>query len=390
MFYSLLLILLSTIGQSTLVMYLPAFSEIGTSLNLQPSQVSQSVTLFMLAFAFGQFILGGLSDTFRPKSVLYTSFAIYIVGIALVLFSSNPTYFFLARILQGLASGGILATSRGMVNRSYHGQKLVSMLTITTIAASVSGAASPVIGGFIVHYGSWLYIFAFLGVYSVLLFLATLLMPSPNYQNSHSLPMSWAQRKLHLITNTTFTFPALSASFVFAISVAYYTVAPYIFQTMLGMSAAHFGLLSLATSGSYILSAFVNIVGIGREKTRMICGYVCILVGAVAILGMASLNTIHITYLLVALMLIMFGMGLTFTLNMSSAVKGFKHVAGSAGALMGVFQIGIGTIGSYFISYFVGPNAVLVFAYFTLTFCFISVFFSCCKNKTTVCSAQAI
>ncbi|ODN43732.1 hypothetical protein BGC07_13535 [Piscirickettsia litoralis] len=50
MFYAALLILFSTLGQATLVMYLPAFSEVSLAYRITAAQIAQSVTLYLAFF----------------------------------------------------------------------------------------------------------------------------------------------------------------------------------------------------------------------------------------------------------------------------------------------------------------------------------------------------
>ncbi|ODN43733.1 hypothetical protein BGC07_13540 [Piscirickettsia litoralis] len=286
----------------------------------------------------------------------------YLAGIIFVFLPNISVNFFVSRALQGLAAGGVMATARGMVNRSYHGKGLVRMLTVTAIAASIASAFSPALGGLLVEYGRWYDIFILLGSYALLLLLGVAFISFPTGQYYTKSSLSWLQRKTHLLTNSAFLRPAVAASLVFSICAAYYTVSSYLFQVRLGVSAQNFGLLSLATSGGFILAAAINGWGLGSEKNRLVLGYLMILVSAVGLLAVTFFTQVTVRELLNLIMLAMFGVGIVYPLAMAIAIRSFKHIAGSAGALMGALQIGSSALMSLLISYFVGPKTLLALA----------------------------
>ena len=103
-FVVLLSIMISILALSIDIM-LPALAEIAKDFNLaNPNNAQLTLTFMFLGFAFGQLLLGPLSDHYGRKPVIYGGYLIFLLGCALIIFNSNFMVMLAGRLLQGIGA----------------------------------------------------------------------------------------------------------------------------------------------------------------------------------------------------------------------------------------------------------------------------------------------
>ena len=114
---------------------------------------------YLLARAVSLPVFGKLGDLFKNKHIFLISIAIFLLSSTTAGFSSNMAFLIVCRVFQGIGSGGIFAMVYiVLADISPPGQRIKTM----SFASSVWGIASvlgPTLGGFIVSYVSWRWIF---------------------------------------------------------------------------------------------------------------------------------------------------------------------------------------------------------------------------------------
>ncbi len=114
---------------------------------------------YLLARAVSLPVFGKLGDLFKNKHIFLISIAIFLLSSATAGFSPNMAFLIVCRVFQGIGSGGIFAMVYiVLADISPPGQRTKTM----SFASSVWGIASvlgPTLGGFIVSYASWRWIF---------------------------------------------------------------------------------------------------------------------------------------------------------------------------------------------------------------------------------------
>jgi EmrB/QacA subfamily drug resistance transporter len=114
---------------------------------------------YLLARAVSLPVFGKLGDLFKNKHIFLVSVAIFLLSSATAGCSPNMVFLIVCRVFQGIGSGGIFAMVYiVLADISPPGQRTKTM----SFASSVWGIASvlgPTLGGFIVSYASWRWIF---------------------------------------------------------------------------------------------------------------------------------------------------------------------------------------------------------------------------------------
>ncbi|MCO5177342.1 MAG: MFS transporter [Thermomicrobiales bacterium] len=136
-----------------------ALPTISKDLEATTTQLQWIVSAYILVFASLQITAGGLGDRLGRKRFFMAGIALFTATSVLAAFSQNVEMLILARALQGLGAAFILPLSLSIISEAFPPEERGKALGIWS-AISVSGLAlGPVVGGLLVQYASWHWIF---------------------------------------------------------------------------------------------------------------------------------------------------------------------------------------------------------------------------------------
>jgi len=155
-----------------------ALPAMATSFAVPPLHLSIAVTAYLVALAVFIPCSGWIVDRMGSRTVLLTAIFCFTMGSILCGVSQSIALLVAARILQGLGGAMIVPIGRLVLLRTLPKSEYVSALSWVLLPAMVGPVVGPPVGGFIVTYSSWRWIF-FLNVpFGILgLILATLFVP---------------------------------------------------------------------------------------------------------------------------------------------------------------------------------------------------------------------
>jgi DHA1 family bicyclomycin/chloramphenicol resistance-like MFS transporter len=343
------LTLLAALGMLAINMYLASFPSLGRDLTATPAQVKLTLTVFLLGFAFGQLIIGPLSDRYGRRPLLLAGLILYAITAVLIALSTSIEWMIGIRIAQavGACTGSVLA--RAVARDLFEGDALTRSLGfITTLVAAAPGF-SPLIGGLMETYIGWRSIFfllAVVGIFSTAV--VWLRVPETHHsrETSPSIGQAFASY-FTLIGRRDFIVPALATTCAMAGLFAFFAASPSIFIEKYGVSPAAFGLIPCVT----VFAVFAGGFSAPRLAKKwpgyrpIFFGVVMMIIGAAAMLGV-SLREPGMFALLGVLLFFLFGMGVTNPLSTVFALRPFPEMAGAASALIGFFQMAGGALGT--------------------------------------------
>lgn len=166
---ALLLAGLSTLGPFSIDTYLPAFAAMQADTGATPAQMQQTLSAYLAGFALMNLFHGALSDSFGRRPVILAALVVFTfasVGCAL---SDSVATLVAFRALQGLSAGAGMVVGRAIIRDLFDPAGAQKMMSQVTLYFGIAPAVAPIIGGVIVVYVSWRWIFWFLALVGVLL-----------------------------------------------------------------------------------------------------------------------------------------------------------------------------------------------------------------------------
>jgi DHA1 family bicyclomycin/chloramphenicol resistance-like MFS transporter len=167
--------LLSMIAPFSINTYLPSFPEIEAEFGISRVMLTQSLAVYLLAFAISTLFWGPLADRFGRRLVILSSMAIYtLASIGCALAESADTLLLL-RVVQGLtASGGVVA-ARAMIRDANSAEDARRAMSQVVLYFALAPAIAPLLGGWLHDHFGWRSVFWFLSGFGAALGLMGLL-----------------------------------------------------------------------------------------------------------------------------------------------------------------------------------------------------------------------
>lgn len=178
-----LLIGIHAFDELVLVIALPSISH---HLGLE-NLYGLTIAVYILAATSGMSAAGKYIDQIGPRKVLIFGLGCFIAGIIISAISTNGVGFIIARILQGLGGGVCVTSAFALINLCCDAENKGTAITAMDFAWVVPSVSAPTIGGLIVDYVDWRWIFIIQA--PVLILIAYLLLPKLKHLDKHnSLP----------------------------------------------------------------------------------------------------------------------------------------------------------------------------------------------------------
>jgi EmrB/QacA subfamily drug resistance transporter len=165
-----------------------ALPVIARSMNEDPIRLNLAITSYLLSLAVFIPLSGWVADRFGAGSVFRVAIAIFALGSVCCGLSSSLLTLVLSRILQGFGGAMMVPVGRLVVLRVVPKSGLVDAMSYLTIPAVLGPVLGPPLGGFIVTYYSWRWIF-FINVPIAILGLVLVTLYIPNIRQDESPPL---------------------------------------------------------------------------------------------------------------------------------------------------------------------------------------------------------
>ncbi|QBQ42131.1 Bcr/CflA family efflux MFS transporter [Sphingobacterium psychroaquaticum] len=365
---------LSAIGPFSIDMYLPAFQTIATDFNTSVDKVQLSLTSFFIGIAFGQLIYGPLLDKYGRKKPLMAGLVIYISTTLLCLFTRDIEHLIVLRFLQALGSCAGMVASRAMIQDYYEPREAARVFSLLMLVIAISPILAPSAGALLLQYFDWHYIFASLATIGFLILLATIFLLPESYAGDPSFslrPKAILGKFTEVLTNQTFLLYALVGSIASSGMYAYLAGSSFVMQQYFGLTQSQYGLAFAFVASAMVIATQINRAILKRWNSSQISRSANIWQSCIGILMVLSLVSGNLNFptLLGLIFLFLLGHGFIFPNTSALALSPFKALAGSASALLGCIQMGIGALTSGLVSYFHNDTPYPMVTVMCLTAC---------------------
>jgi len=344
----LLLGALTAIGPFTIDLYLAAFPQITSDMGTSPAAVQLTITATLAGLALGQLLIGSISDAMGRRKPLLAGLGLYVIASIGIVFVTSVEALTALRFIQGLGAAAGMVLSMAIVRDRFEGIQVGKALARLMLVVGVAPSIAPLIGAQFLRLGSWRYMFVALALFGVLLLVLAffLLKESLPVQLRRSGGVMAAARSYgSLLRDPLFMGLALLSGFSMAALFTYVSSATFVFQEGFGLSAQQFAVIFATGAVAITAGTQINGAMIGRVAPEQILrGGVLAAVaitGSMVVVTLLGLGLWPLIVLLVANMLVT---GVLLPAVPMIALEANAHRAGSAAALLGAFQFGVGAL----------------------------------------------
>jgi len=346
-FLILMLGALNTITPISIDMYLPGFPEIANDLHTGIGNVALSVSTYFLGFAAGQLMYGPLLDRFGRKRPLYIGLSLYILASLGCIAFNSINSLLLFRFLQALTGCVAAVAALAMVRDFFPVGESAKIISLLVLILGVSPLLAPTIGSFIITSLGWHWVFVLLALIVLIMLLVVIFLLPEGHQPDPSVslkPKPILKGFKEVLQKRQFYVYALAGTFSFAGLFVYVAGSPAIFMDEFHVSAKLYGgifaLLSVGFIGGSQLNHVLSRRWTSKEifKTTLIV-QVC---GAIIFFTGAYNGWYGLFATIVCLFIVLSCAGLTYPNAAAIALAPFSKNAGTASALLGFIQLGIG------------------------------------------------
>lgn len=147
---------MQTLDSSILNTALPTMAR---ALNESPLNMQSAVISYLLTVAVLIPASGWLADRFGSRRVFIAAIALFSAGSLLCALSPTLGWLLAGRVIQGIGGALMMPVGRLAILRSYPRGELVRVLSFVTIPGLLGPLMGPTLGGWLVEYASWHWIF---------------------------------------------------------------------------------------------------------------------------------------------------------------------------------------------------------------------------------------
>ncbi|MEI2387855.1 MFS transporter [Breoghania sp. JC706] len=147
---------MQTLDSSVLGTALPA---IGRDFNLDPVRLHLAMTSYLIALAVFMPMSGWIADRYGTRNVLRIAIVIFVGASIGCGYSTSILELVLMRIVQGVGGAMMVPVARLALLRAVPKSSLVQAMTWVSVPALLGPVVGPPLGGFLVTYASWPWIF---------------------------------------------------------------------------------------------------------------------------------------------------------------------------------------------------------------------------------------
>ncbi|HWT09023.1 MAG TPA: Bcr/CflA family multidrug efflux MFS transporter [Roseomonas sp.] len=338
---------LAGIGPFSIDMYLPALPAIGASLGATAGAVQGTLAIYFLGLAFGQVLYGPLSDRHGRRAPLFVGLGLYTAAAIACALAPDVQALTAARLVQALGGCAGMVIARAVVRDVTDERGAVRLMAQLMLVMGVAPIIAPMVGGLVLPAFGWRGIFWLLAGYGgtmlvvIALFLPESLEPARRRREGVlGVLRVWSG----LLRDRRFLGYALTGGFVIGGMFAYISGSPFVLMELHGVPAGQYGFYF----GANALGIMVMGQVVGRLAQRIAPARLLpVVIWVPPAAGLALLATVAsgiggFPALVVTLFCYVATIGAVMPLTVALGMGPHGAVAGSASALMGTLQFGIG------------------------------------------------
>ncbi len=330
-------------------MYLPVFSQLAADLGVQSAVIALTLSSYFIGMAFGQVFYGPLLDRFGRKKPLYAGLSLFLVASIGCAMASTIHALVALRFIQALGGCAAGVASLAMVRDFFPSKEGAKILSLLFLFIALSPLLAPSIGGTVMLWIGWRYVFLIMAaIVAVIIALMYFFLPEAHTPDPTISLRPWPiiMEYMAILKHPKFTTYALSGAFSFAGLFTYVAGSPIIFMEGFQLSAKLYSIVFAGLAAGFIGGSQLNVLLLRTYDSEtlflrgvMLQSMVVSLFVLCSLLGRCGLGeTLLFFFLLLACT------GITYPNAAAIALSPFTKNTGSASALLGFLQLGVGAL----------------------------------------------
>ena len=262
---------------------------------------------------------------------------------AFTVFSLLPAFFpsagvlLASRFFQGLSLGAFGVLIRAIFSDILPTERLLHTMPMVATMWGIGPVIGPFIGGYLLFYLGWQACFYFFALFGFIAFCALgLLLPETNQKKQSFKLERFRSNLTEVITNRLFIGIILSMAFSYTLLIVFNTLGPFLVQDKMGYSPVDFGHLALLCGAVFLSATLSTRYFIKRYDPLLIYKYAVpvALVAGVVFFVFGFIFKESLVVLMLATFAMFFATGTIYPTGMAKGVALFRHISGSASAVM--------------------------------------------------------
>lgn len=336
--------LLTALGPLAIDMYLPAFPAIAQGLNTTPGYVERTLASYLFGLAMAQLFYGPVADRYGRKKPLIAGVSIFILASIVCAFTNDVESLTWWRVAQAFGGAAGIVIPRAVIRDNFDTRDASKALSILMLVMGVTPILAPILGGQVLLFGSWRWIFGIMAVCGIALLAGVSLTMKETLHPSRVIPLGAAiigRNYWSLIRDKKFICFTLAGGFGSAGMFAYIAGSPRVFIEVLHVDPQHFGLLFGINAASLIIAAQVSARMLNRHTPEALLKHAQISLAVVTLIALALtlIGAITLLSLMLCLAAFMASQGFVNPNAAALALAEQGKRLGVASALMGTLQM---------------------------------------------------
>jgi DHA1 family bicyclomycin/chloramphenicol resistance-like MFS transporter len=373
-YFKLILILgsLTALGPFSIDMYLPGFAGIAKDLNTTVANVAMTLSSYFIGISAGQLLYGPLLDRYGRKKPLFIGLLVYVFASLGCVFVKDIDTFIGLRFIQAVGSCAATVASVSMVRDLFPVRDIPKVFSLLMLVVGLSPMLAPTVGGYVTHAYGWHMVFL------ILMFLGIIILCAAQFglPNSYIPDPSISLKPKPILLNFAIVLKepqfytyAFTGAIAFSGLFTYVAASPILFMDIFKVDAKTYGWIFAFMSLSFILASQLNSVLLKWfSSEKMIYGALVTQSVIVLTFLICSINDLLGLYeTIVMLFLFLACLGISNPNTAGLTLAPFTRNGGSASALMGAIQLGLGAFASFAVGLFVKNSMVPMVVIMTIS-----------------------
>lgn len=329
-------------------MYLPALATIGRDLGADSAAMQTTLSVFFIGLCIGQLLYGPLSDRFGRLAPLYAGLALYTAASVFCAVATSVQALWIGRLAQALGACAGLVISRAAVRDLFDVMQAARVFSRLMLVMGLAPVLAPLIGGQLLLVASWRMIFWTLAGFGVASMIAVRLVLPETHRGPRATlhPVTVLRGFLAILRDRSFLWHALTGALATAALLTYIVASPAVLMEHYGVSPQRFGLFFGANAIGLVAAAQLNAHWLRRHAPQQILrvSTVVLLAAGTAVAVTATTGIGGLYGIAGAWFWQLTTLGFVSANASAGALRDQGVRAGSASALLGALQFGLGAV----------------------------------------------